>query len=765
MGVEDNFPVPPGDPARVIAAGRALGGLAGEVSGGGRRVAAERAGMAAVWSGDAGSAAVYETGTAGEITSDYGRRVGEGGAALSEYGRVLDQVITEVNGIRAQARQAYTDAWHEVSKHWRELSSEDRQAEVDGLVGPTLRGLGIQYHYEDQALRAAAEKAAGALTGLVPFYWPGMKVELLSELARGGVASGLPMLQRADGERIGNALGDKAKPYLDKGQRIPDDLLAEIERNRLNPWFAKTFLEKLGPRMPSWVVAVSKGQGFPAAYNERVITVFGQLLAQGTRSTGPARLSDKYVDDLLAPMDQHNGAGAVSARELSLYLVVGGTFGRDFLKKFGDKLDALERDYSLAPITLYSDPWMTTTEVPSDPFESYFHALSFNPDAAQDFFLNSDRLHYYVVDRPLDDYLGDHGKSLGEALVAATTVYRNAEPTGLRSAQITANLLNTMGELSHDWLDEHSRQELRPAIATVLTSYADDIYYTLSRRDLPVISLQDPNLPPGVRAGNKELGTNLYGISVDLDKLRQVLGQVDHDVQAYKRVITSQLVSAAKFLDANLAYIRAHPDERRDTLLRFGSGYGRVLDTLFGTHMEVQHDIAVARNEEHDFNKSMFLLGTLSVVNVALAVLPWVIPGGLVARLGFNVAVSIVMPWIINAATKSSNTDAADAKAIKDLNDWWLINQFILIDRMQNGGAFAGTPADANTWMKEHGIPPEGRFTDADGKVIPQEQMTDAQLDAYARWHRDGSASGVGQETAQLNDAIESQVHNPPSIK
>jgi hypothetical protein len=134
------------------------------------------------------------------------------------------------------------------------------------------------------------------------------------------------------------------KPYLDKGKQIADDLLAEVERNRLNPWFARTFLEKLGPGMPMWVMEVNKYQAFPAAYNERVITMFGQLLALGTRSSGPARLSDKYLDDLLAPLDEHNGAGAESAWYLSHYLALGGPFGRDFLRKFGDKLDALERD-------------------------------------------------------------------------------------------------------------------------------------------------------------------------------------------------------------------------------------------------------------------------------------------------------------------------------------------------------------------------------------------------------------------------------------
>ena len=85
---------------------------------------------------------------------------------------------------------------------------------------------------------------------------------------------------------------------------------------------------------------------------------------------------------------------------------------------------------------------------------------------------------------------------------------------------------------------------------------------------------------------------------------------------------------------------------------------------------------------------------------------------------------------------------------------------------MQNGGAFAGSPADADRWMQEHDIPPEARFTGPDGKVLPQAQLTDAQAEAYLRWHVDESGHGVGQETSQLVDAIESQVRiDPPKIR
>ena len=45
--------------------------------------------------------------------------------------------------------------------------------------------------------------------------------------------------------------------------------------------------------------------GIPPDHAERVIRDLGGLLAPGTRSEGPARLSDDCVDTLLAPLDQH----------------------------------------------------------------------------------------------------------------------------------------------------------------------------------------------------------------------------------------------------------------------------------------------------------------------------------------------------------------------------------------------------------------------------------------------------------------------------
>jgi hypothetical protein len=770
VSVEDEFPVPPGDPGAVRAAGNALGRIARDLHGLDGAIRAERAGMQGAWTGEAATAATTETTSLATITGDEGARVADGAEAFGRYGSALGTAITDVEQIRRQALAADSEARSEAGRTGRNLPTEDRQAIYAGLRDQSLAPLRVRYRAALDTLSRQAREAAGALTAAVPEYRSGMSDAQLALRVRNSVAARLPSVLRLDGEARGRALADEINPLLRKGARIPDQLLARLEADKDNPWFAKTLLERLGPTAPWWSMLSLQGNGYPPDHNERVIRDFGQLIALGTRTEGPARLSDQYVDDLLRPLDQHDGAGLLYAWELGHLLHFGGTFGTAFLTKTGDKLYALDRVgydtemYSMA--TWMARPPLTVDRVPADPMEAYFDAIARDARAAQAFFRgHADRLDYYLKQRATDSYLGDRGESLGNALVAATTVYRNGEDTGRASAEIAVTLLRSLGEEGHDFLIERDRERLTPAIGTILTSYADDIYHVLSRQNQKVIDLQDPSLPQGVRRGDEELGTDGYGISLPPEQIRQLLGQVDHDLASYARVLQSQLDAANRFLEADLAHARAHPGDQEDVLVRYGSGYGRMLDTLFSTHMQVQH----ALGAEKDDQKGTVWLGIVSAANVLGSIIPFApalqaVP--LVLRLGFNVTAGGSLPWLINNAVNTANADAADAASVRKINEWYLLNQYEQIDRLQNGGAFAGSPADADRWMRENDIPPEARFTGPDGKVLPQAQLTDAQAEAYLRWHVDESGHGVGQETSQLVDAIESQVRvDPPKIR
>ncbi len=86
MSAADEFPLPPGDPGALKAAGGTLQDVSTDLSAMGTRIGREQAGMAAAWQGDAGAAAGTETGTLATITTEKGGRVGDGASALSDYG-------------------------------------------------------------------------------------------------------------------------------------------------------------------------------------------------------------------------------------------------------------------------------------------------------------------------------------------------------------------------------------------------------------------------------------------------------------------------------------------------------------------------------------------------------------------------------------------------------------------------------------------------------------------------------------------------------
>src|SRR6185503_14437097 len=125
MSAADEFPLPPGDPGAVKAAGSALQDVSTDLSALGTRIGREHAGMAAAWQGDAAAAAGTETATLASIATEEGGRVGDGVSALSDYGTALETAVT---AIRRQADQVEADARSEAATSGQGLSYDDRQA-------------------------------------------------------------------------------------------------------------------------------------------------------------------------------------------------------------------------------------------------------------------------------------------------------------------------------------------------------------------------------------------------------------------------------------------------------------------------------------------------------------------------------------------------------------------------------------------------------------------------------------------------------------
>jgi hypothetical protein len=749
VSAADEFALPPGDAGRVRAAGTTLQRVAADVADLESSIRAESAGMSAAWSGDAADAAVTETTSLATITGDKGHRVGDGAAALSDYGTALDTATTEVTEIRRLALQADLDARSEAARTGQGLPYEERQAIHASLRDQALAPLRTRYRAALDELRRRGADAASRLTGAVPEYRSGMSAADVSLAVRDSAAARLPSVLQLDGQRRGRELADRLQPLLEHGERIPDELLAQLERDKDNPWFAKTLLEQLGPQAPGWAILVMGANGFPPDYNERVIRDFGELLALGTRTEGPARLSDEYVDGVLAPLDEHNGVGVEYAWHLGHLLHFGGRFGTDFLAEAGDKLYALDREGHDEQMYTMVGGWthrpLTNEMVPDDAMEAYFDAVAKDAHAAQQFFHgHADRLEFYLVDRRTDDYLGDRGESLGAALEAATARLHGDDAAGRASAEITSDLVHLLGGQDHDFLVEHDRERVLPHAAAILNSYRDDVFYALSRTDYGGATAT------AARLGQPELGSTGWGVDFAAGDLRGLLGQIDHDNEAYKSIVAAQLSASEEFLHDKLVAARQDPLRRDELLQTYARSHGLVLKQLFDTHIGTQ--VAMGKLEDLDKMHDLRVLDAVS--GSLLTILPVFPPAALPATL-INVGKSATMPFLYEAAGNSSQAEANRSAAVGQVDQWYSATLGTMIVQMQDGGGFTGTPAEAGQWQQQHGVPAADRFTDPQGAVLAPDRMTDAQRAAYQRWLSDPENDGVRVEMVRMFTALD----------
>jgi uncharacterized protein YukE len=748
MSAADEFPLPPGNPGAVKAAAAALQDVSTDLAAMGMRIGREQAGMAAAWQGDAATAAGTETDALARITTDKGGRVGDGAAALSDYGTALQTAVAEVTAIRRRADQAEIDAHAEAAQSSQGRSYEDRQAIYAGIRSQRLAPLRMHYRSVLETLDRAAATAAGRLTAAVPEYRSGMTPGQLSLAARNAVALRLPGVLRQDGQDRARDLAAQLQPLLEQGKQIPADLLANLEADKDNPWFAKTLLETLGPQAPSWAMLVMEGNGFPRDYNQRVITDFGQLLALSTRQEGDARLSDAYVQEFLGPLDQHDGIGLQYAWHLGNLLHFGGRFGTGFLQQAGDKLYALDKEGADSEMYTMVGGWMnrplTDELVPDDAMEAYFDAVAKDADAARVFFAgHADRLTYYLADRRTDDYLGDGGDALGRALEAATSVH-DAGLRGQGSARVTSDLVHLLGSQDHDFLVEHDRAKLLPHVADILNGYREDVYYSLSRTDYGCAAATAPRL------GQPELGTGGWGVEFAAADLTGTLAQLDHDSEAYKSVVRAQLSASEEFLRDKLAAARAEPGRRDELLQAYARGHGLVLKQLFDTHIDTQ--VAMGKLED---DRNMHDLRVADAVSSSLLTILPAFPPAAIPATVLNVGKAATMPFLYEGVTSDSQAAANRSASVAQVDRWYSATLSTMVTTMQDGGGFSGTPAEAGTWMSAHGVGAADRFTDGGGHVLDPDRMTDGQRAAYQRWLADPENEGVRVEMVKIFTALD----------
>jgi hypothetical protein len=179
-----------------------------------------------------------------------------------------------------------------------------------------------------------------------------------------------------------------------------------------------------------------------------------------------------------------------------------------------------------------------------------------------------------------------------------------------------------------------------------------------------------------------------------------------------------------------------------------------VLRELFDTHLGTQ----VAMGKLEDFDRINRVRWGDTISGSLIGIIPAIPhPAFLVGGLALGVGRNLLMPGYWEDATRpgGTNADRATSEASRQLDSWYSGNLAAIITTMQDGGGFAGTPAEAGGWQQSHGIPADARFTDGQGRILHPASMTEAQKAAYGRWMSDPENEGVRLEMVRMFTALD----------
>ena len=113
------------------------------------------------------------------------------------------------------------------------------------------------------------------------------------------------------------------------------------------------------------------------------------------------------------------------------------------------------------------------------------------------------------------------------------------------------------------------------------------------------------------------------------------------------------------------------------------------------------------------------------------------------------------MPFLYEGVLSDSQAAANRSASVAQVDRWYSATLTTMVTNMQDGGGFAGTPADAGSWMSAHGVSAADRFTDGGGQLLDPDRMTDGQKAAYQRWLADPENDGVRVEMVKIFTALD----------
>ena len=314
---------------------------------------------------------------------------------------------------------------------------------------------------------------------------------------------------------------------------------------------------------------------------------------------------------------------------------------------------------------------------------------------------------------------------------------------GQGSAQVTSDLVALLGS-QNAIATGHDRSAVLPHVADILNGYKEDVYYSLSRTDYGGAATT------AARLGQPELGTKDWGVEFSAADLEGTLAQLDHNSEAYRSVVAAQLSASDEFLRDKLAAARQDASRRDDLLQSYARGHGLVLKQLFDTHINTQTAMGKLTDDRnlHDLRVADAISGSL------LTIMPAFPPAAIPATI-LNVGKSATMPFLYEGVPGNSQAAANHSASVAQVDQWYSATLGSMITNMQDGGGFAGTAADAGTWMSAHGVDGANRFTDGSGHVLDPGGMSEEQKAAYQQWLSDPENDGVRVEMVKIFTALD----------
>lgn len=436
------------------------------------------------------------------------------------------------------------------------------------------------------AVRVDSSPAAklGPVAAWLESQVPGLRRRLalaihIQEQQPGGFYGGTVAYKEADVSTLTPAQAQDlarqvAKELSDNADDPDPSLVAALGKNANDPYFAAELARTLSPEQLANVpAAMSSHQDALAGSTassaqtladykklyETTLAGLSDAISTATRGRGdlavPPDYADKWVSLLTGdghrPMPHAGGAAAL--------LLGRGVYDKDFLNKVGSAV----LDYE----TKNAEPgfWQGLSSAGGsgprvhapdghpvfDPVAGLMHAMGNNADAAQTF-LSPDRLKYLATERRWSD---DKGDGFGNALEAATTVYRDRTPDtptgehsrGYRSAEIASQVLKLMGDKegtkvggglfgigADDW---HMADGIKDSVGRILAGYVPDLFRVggsktdVVREGAWVFSGREDGLPSSAP----------YGAMLDKPGIEKLLQSMGTDKDAIGEVTAAAL--------------------------------------------------------------------------------------------------------------------------------------------------------------------------------------------------------------------------------